>query len=535
MHLLLLLMISASGSAVVARANGEVVTEQQVMDRLARAQQMGLRASPKNIVDDLVTEAVVAQDGYAKGMDRDPDVVAAVEKARRKLAADLFVTKDIDSAAKATDAQLLAMYHATADSATIEIVTLISEEVAKATLERLKKGASLAEESKFAVDPEQAHAGGKPITRSRADLSEELAKVVFEAQLATFVGPVKLPLGAAVVRVLDRQIGSEETFPAKKESLRRFVEDQLRHQYKTHFVSQLRKKAEVKLDEEFLKKSGTSLKLDKSAEHPVATVYGEPVRYGQIVEEVRRLAGGKEGGHASGPTVKLSYALAIVDQLLLEHEATERGFGKDPTLVEPLRRVERDAILSVTGQRLRGQAGAPSAAEVEAYYKDHPAEFQVPATRVCAHIVLPTRDQAAKILANLRRGDRFEDLARDYSRDQASGAKGGVLGNIGETELSRMSQSGEKGIVEAIRACKPGQPSEPVQSKLGWHILRCQAPSPAKTKTFEEVRASLAARLTEQRGQQALARHAEELRRRGKVEIDEAAVAKIEPPHFQHP
>ncbi len=150
MHVLILLLACASG--IVARANGEVITEQQVVERLGRAQQMGLRATPRNIVDDLVTEALVAQDGYAKGMQRDPAVTAAVEQARRKLAAARFVAKEIDSAAKATDEQLLAMYHATADSANVEAITLVSEGVAKATLGRLLKGASFADECKFAVE-----------------------------------------------------------------------------------------------------------------------------------------------------------------------------------------------------------------------------------------------------------------------------------------------------------------------------------------------------------------------------------------------
>ena len=536
MHLLLILLAGAAG--VVARANGEAITETQVTARMARANAMGLAATPSSIVDDLVTEALVAQDAYAKGLDRDAAVAATVELARRKLAAERFVTKEIDTAAKASDEQLLAMYHATADTAKLELITLVSEAVAQAALDRLGKGASVAEESKFAVDPAQAQGGGKPITRSRADLGEELAQVVFTAPLNTFVGPVKLPLGAAVVRVRERQLGSEDGFPAKKESLRRFVEDQLRHQYKTHFLTQLRKQAGLKIDEDFLKQTGTSLKLDQNADHVVATVYGRPVKYRAVVEEVRRLAGGKEGGHASGPTVKSSYASALADQLLLEHEAIARGFGKDPTLAEPLKAVAHDTMLAVTGQRIRAQAGAPSSAEVEAYFKGHPGEFQVPSTRSCAHIVLASRGQAEKVLASWKRGDHFEDLARDYSRDQSSGAKGGGLGNFGEVELGRMTQSGEKALADAIRASKPEQVSDPVQSRMGWHLLRCEAPATAKTRTLDEVRPTLTARLTEQRAQEALARHANELRRKGKVEIDEAAVAKLKaptPPPRHHP
>jgi len=528
MHVLLFLLVGAA--PVVARANGEAVTESQVSDRLVRARQLGLASTPRNIVDDLMIEALVAQDAYAQGLDRDPAVTAAVDQARRKLAAERFVAKEIDTAAKATDDQLLAMYHLTADSAKLELITLISEEVAKATLARLSKGASVAEEAKFAVDPEQARAGGQPVTRSRADLGEELAKVVFAAPLGTWVGPVKLPLGAAVLRVRERQLGSEDGFPAKREALRRFVEDQLRHQYKAHFLGQLRKQANVKIDEDFLKKTGASLKLDRNADHVLATVYGQPVRYRAVVEEVRRLAGGKEGGHASGPTVKASYAAALVDQLLLEHEAMARGYGKDPSLAEPLKAVERDTLLAVTGRRIRAQAGAPSAAEVEGYYQSHPAEFQNPATRACAHIVLPSRGQADKILGSWQHGERFEDLARDYSRDQMTAAHGGALGNLGEVELARMSQAGEKALADAIRGSQPGKVTDPVPSRVGWHLVRCQAPTPAKTRTLDEVRGPLTARLTEQRAQEALARHADELRRKAKVEVDEAAVARIKTP-----
>jgi peptidyl-prolyl cis-trans isomerase C len=534
MHLFLLLLVGAS--PVVARANGEPITEEQVVERMARARQMGLGTTPRSLVDDLVTEAVVAQDGYAKGLQKDAAVTGAVEQARRRLAADRFVAKEIDSAAKATDDQLLALYHATADSAKLEMITLVSDEVAQATLGRLQKGASVAEEAKFAVDPAQAAGGGKPVVRSRADLGEDLAKVVFSAPLATWIGPVKLPLGVAVIRVIERQVGAEDAFPAKKEALRRFVEDQLRHQYKAHYLSQLRKKAAIKVDEDFLKKTGTSLRLDKNADHVLATVYGQPIRYRAVVEEVQRLARGKEGGHASGPVVKSSYAMAIVDQYLLEHEAIEQGYGKDPALVEPLKTVERETMLAVTGQRVRAQAGTPSAAEVEAYYKGHPTEFQVQPTRACAHIVVGSRGQAEKILASLKRGEHFEDLARDYSRDQATGAKGGDLGNIGEAELRRMTLSGEKGLADAISASVPGQVTAPVESRMGWHLLRCAASSPPKTRTLEEVRPALTARLTEQRAQEALRQHADELRRKSKIEIDEAAIGRIKtpPPAARH-
>lgn len=62
-------------------------------------------------------------------------------------------------------------------------------------------------------------------------------------------------------------------------------------------------------------------------------------------------------------------------------------------------------------------------------------------------------------------GARFEDLARQYSEDLGSGAKGGDLGWVNPGDLVPEFQ-------KAMDALKPGELSQPVQTPFGWHLIQ---------------------------------------------------------------
>ena len=62
-------------------------------------------------------------------------------------------------------------------------------------------------------------------------------------------------------------------------------------------------------------------------------------------------------------------------------------------------------------------------------------------------------------------GAKFEDLARQYSEDLGSGAKGGELNWVSPGDLVPEFQ-------KAMDALKPGELSQPVQSPFGWHLIQ---------------------------------------------------------------
>ncbi len=113
-----------------------------------------------------------------------------------------------------------------------------------------------------------------------------------------------------------------------------------------------------------------------------------------------------------------------------------------------------------------------------------------------AHIMIlnPTedkqefKDKAKKtiddIYQKIQQGEKFEDLAKQFSEDKSSSSKGGVLARFGSGQLS--SEEFEN---TAFAVTKENPISAPFQSKFGWHIIKLIEKHPMKT--FDEMKSEL--------------------------------------------
>lgn len=513
----LLAVLLATTEGVVAHAGDGEVTAAQLRQRIAATRAAGGDIRPELLIQDLVNETLIETEGRRLGVQLEPAVVAAVETETRKAAAERLLETAVRSI-KVTDAQVLEVFHASSDSVRLQLVVLATQAEARAALERLRKGAKLADEARHSLDPDSVAAAGEIGRRSRGQLPTALASAAFAAGIGVFAGPLKLDLGFAVFKVLEREIGDPATFKAKQDELRTFAGRQVQEQMKTHFVEKLRKQAKVSVDEAFLKTTGTRLQgTPKELEHAVAAVGSRRVRFAEVAAEVRRLFGGKEAGHASGPSVKLEMAWRLVDRMLLADAAIRRGLDKDPAVRAAATGAARDAIVRLLSARLRAAAPTPEAAEVESFYQSHFADFQRPALHRCAHILVPLREEADQLRARLQRGESFAELAREHSRDPATAAAGGPIGDLPADRLDGLAKA-EPALAAALRG-RAGAISEPVKSRAGWHLVRCEAAIPATTAPLAEVRELIVARLTAQKGDAAVRRHIDDLRARARIEV----------------
>jgi peptidyl-prolyl cis-trans isomerase C len=100
------------------------------------------------------------------------------------------------------------------------------------------------------------------------------------------------------------------------------------------------------------------------------------------------------------------------------------------------------------------------------------------------------RAKAEKVLQELRSGADFEAMAREHSEDPKSAIKGGVLG---WQERGTFVPPFEK----AAWALKPGEISDVVRTRFGFHIIKQLRYRPATTPSFEEVKDKIVAKLKE--------------------------------------
>ena len=157
--------------------------------------------------------------------------------------------------------------------------------------------------------------------------------------------------------------------------------------------------------------------------------------------------------------------------------------------------------------------------DLKKYYQEHLHLYTLPELVNIKHILISvskednTKDnsnETAKstindILAKLKLGEDFTKLAKQYSQDQNTAIKGGDLGWIGkgETELN-VEQA-------AFSLNKPGDLSDIVQSKFGYHIIQLIAKREAKVKSFEEILPQVTENYKEELAQTTLHNSIEEL------------------------
>jgi len=162
----------------------------------------------------------------------------------------------------------------------------------------------------------------------------------------------------------------------------------------------------------------------------------------------------------------------------------------------------RAEYLVLSADQLREREKVPEA-EIRAAYEARASQFGVPEQRRASHILVKTREEADKVAAEARKSPgRFAELAKQYSQDPGSAAKGGDLGYFAKGTMVPAFE-------EAAFRQKEGEIGDPVQSDFGWHVIRVTGIQPASVKPFAAVRAELAEELGRDRAQRRFAELAE--------------------------
>ena len=124
------------------------------------------------------------------------------------------------------------------------------------------------------------------------------------------------------------------------------------------------------------------------------------------------------------------------------------------------------------------------------------------------HILLEKEDQAKAIIAQLKKGGKFEEIAKKSSKDPGSGDNGGDLdwasaGNY-VAEFSA-----------ALAKLTKGKMTEtPVKTQFGYHIIRLDDVREAQLPKFDDVKPQISQQLQQQK----LVKFQDELRAKAKVE-----------------
>jgi peptidyl-prolyl cis-trans isomerase D len=134
-------------------------------------------------------------------------------------------------------------------------------------------------------------------------------------------------------------------------------------------------------------------------------------------------------------------------------------------------------------------------ADLKAYYDAHPDSFYFrdDAARL-SYVRIPLQasrsdttlmsDFAKELKERIKTGEKFEDLAKDYSNDPGSAEKGGRLEGL------RGREGLDPAFANAAFALQPGEISEPVLSQFGYHVILLHDKKAAKADSAEKIEVS---------------------------------------------
>ncbi len=124
------------------------------------------------------------------------------------------------------------------------------------------------------------------------------------------------------------------------------------------------------------------------------------------------------------------------------------------------------------------------------------------------HILVEKEADAKAIIASLKKGGKFEEIAKKQSKDAGSSVKGGDL------DWANPSSYVPE-FSEALLKMNKGQLSDtPVKSQFGYHIIRVDDIRTAQLPEFEQLKPQISQQMEQQR----LAAFQQSLRDKAKVE-----------------
>lgn len=235
----------------------------------------------------------------------------------------------------------------------------------------------------------------------------------------------------------------------------------------------------------------------------IAVVNGTPIPKARADALIDQLV---HQGQQNTPQLQTAVREELVNREILMQEALRRGLPNRPDIKAQIAVAQQTVVLRALIEDFV-KNNTPSDAEVTARYnaliKDAGGkEYHL------HHILVDNEQQAKDLIAKIKAGASFEDLAKQFSKDPGSGKNGGDL-----------DWSDPKDYVpefaDAATHLQKGQMTDtPVHTQFGWHIIRVDDVRNITPPPLEQVRPQI----VQQIQQEKLQAFEEGLRKNAKIQ-----------------
>jgi len=239
----------------------------------------------------------------------------------------------------------------------------------------------------------------------------------------------------------------------------------------------------------------------------VAVVNGKPVpkaRVDAIISQVQKQA--QQRNQQLPPDIDKLVRDKVVTDEILSQEAERRGLAASADFKSQMEIARQSILIGMLSTDLDKRTTV-SDAEIQVEYDKFKAQSSGTEYRA-RHILVEKEDDAKALVAQLKSGAKFEDLAKKNSKDPGSAENGGDLDFAAPSAyVPEFSQA-------MVKLKKGDYTDVPVKTQFGFHIIKLEDTREAKFPPLAEVKPQIQQRLAQQKA----ATFRDELRAKAKTD-----------------
>ncbi|WP_199103668.1 peptidyl-prolyl cis-trans isomerase [Aquitalea sp. ASV11] len=239
----------------------------------------------------------------------------------------------------------------------------------------------------------------------------------------------------------------------------------------------------------------------------IATVNGKSIDKTDLDNAVAVVVQNSNGNVQDSPALRQQVKDTLINREVILQEAQNRKLDQQPAFIKRMEEVRQDMLREALFADLVKNIQI-SDAQLQERYNQTQSKFAGTKDIHARQITVGSEADALKIIDSLKKGAKFDELAKTRSLDPVAKQNGG---DMGWGNLARM----EPQLADILKDLKKGQfSSKPMQTRVGWIIFKVEDIRDAKLPPLAEVKPQIERQLQEE----AIAKAVDDLRSKAKIQ-----------------
>jgi parvulin-like peptidyl-prolyl isomerase len=202
------------------------------------------------------------------------------------------------------------------------------------------------------------------------------------------------------------------------------------------------------------------------------------------------------------PQAKQQYLQSWLAQEVLYRQALEDELAEKPEAKKLMNQLTRSALSQLLMNNELARKIHITETDLQTFYSANKNSYVEPAKAKIRHILIDDEQQAKELISRIKDGEDFGELAKQFSKDEATKLNGGNI----DIEVQKGSHVSGIGAYDDLNekifaANAPQVLDEPFKTEKGFEIVKVETMTPERQKLLDEVRQQVMATLANQKRQ----------------------------------